>query len=142
MSQDDQTETPSQSEIPSQEGQAPLEPAAPASPPAGPGVRRVAVTAAIFSAVVLVFAISYYIRTAGGEPQVVSPSKCYSCGYIGYQKLKVGESMPPCPKCGKATYCPAFKCPKCGNLEVLNEYRGLEGPTKCSKCGTEIPRPR
>jgi hypothetical protein len=93
---------------------------------------------------VLVFssaALGYYLWKSdlgGGIPQMESPNKCYSCGYMASRKLEVGISNTTCPKCGKETFLPAYKCKKCGNLEVLNEDRGLKPPTKCTKCGGEI----
>jgi predicted RNA-binding Zn-ribbon protein involved in translation (DUF1610 family) len=103
---------------------------------------------AAFVAVVLVLVVScsalgYYIwkggvDLGGGEPQIDSPHKCCSCGHIGSVKLEIGQPAPVCPKCGKATYYPAFRCKNCGALEVLNEYRGLKPPTKCPKCGREM----
>ncbi|HOW17548.1 MAG TPA: hypothetical protein PLC79_00815 [Phycisphaerae bacterium] len=100
-------------------------------------------------AVVLVLVVScsalgYYIwkgglDLGGGEPQLDSAAKCWTCGYECVRRPTPGEpTVAVCPKCGKQTLAPAFRCKKCKTLVVLNEYRGGTPPTKCPKCGTEV----
>jgi len=61
------------------------------------------------------------------------------CGYQRQRALQVGETFPlVCPRCGKKSVAPAFRCPKCGTPNVWNEDRGLKPPTRCTKCGEEI----
>jgi predicted RNA-binding Zn-ribbon protein involved in translation (DUF1610 family) len=61
------------------------------------------------------------------------------CSFEEARPLKVGESMPlQCPRCGKNSLYVSHTCPQCGQPNVMNETRGLTGPTQCSRCGTEI----
>lgn len=59
------------------------------------------------------------------------------CGFSEVRVLELQEVLPArCPNCGKdSVYC-ARKCPKCGAAFIMNEDRGLPGPTKCPKCST------
>ncbi len=103
--------------------------------------KPIGVAVVVLVLVVSGVAVARYMWKAdygGGLPQIESPVKCYSCGYITSEKLELGTVATKCPKCGKATMLAAYKCKKCGTLEVLNEDRGLPRPTKCPKCGTEI----
>ncbi|HOW17546.1 MAG TPA: hypothetical protein PLC79_00805 [Phycisphaerae bacterium] len=140
MSQDDLNEkTPEPQPIEGQQPDAQLSPQTDTSTPRStPGMKRLAVIGLAVSLVALAAAAHYYVRTAGDEPQLSSPYMCYECGYIETVKLKPGTSIETCPKCQRPTFRPAYKCEKCGTLAVLNEYRGLEPPTKCPKCGAEI----
>lgn len=101
-------------------------------------LKRAVFLVVVLALVVLALTGRYYVRRAGGEPQITAPYKCYSCGHITSVKAAPGTPIDVCPNCHKATLRPAYKCSKCGTLEVLNEDRGLEPPTKCPKCGTEI----
>jgi hypothetical protein len=61
------------------------------------------------------------------------------CDYTRETRLQVGETLPlECPKCGKATVVPGFKCPDCGMLNTWNEDRGEAPPTPCTKCGRQV----
>lgn len=106
------------------------------------GLTTVGLAAILLALGVAGGAVGYYMwkgaDLGGGMPQLESARKCYECGYVGTVKLQVGQFRPTCPKCGKDAFLAAYKCPKCGNLEVLNEERGLPPPTKCSRCGGEI----
>lgn len=124
------------------EGQSPGEqadtPVAAPAPRDTPRVKRLAVIGFAVSLVALAVAAHYYVRTAGGEPQISSPYMCYECGHMVTVKLKPGTPVETCPKCLRPTLRPAYKCEQCGTMAVLNEYKGLEPPTKCPKCGAEI----
>ncbi|MBI4580724.1 MAG: hypothetical protein HY718_13540 [Planctomycetes bacterium] len=62
-----------------------------------------------------------------------------ACGYSESRVPAVGEGLPfACPKCGQKTMYASFACPNCGTKNVLNQDRGLPGPSKCSKCDTEL----
>ena len=81
----------------------------------------------------------YVYWTTGGQVEAHMLCITPNCGYASERKLEKGEPFPGlCPKCGKQSVYYALTCPKCGKPHVLNESRGLRGPTKCTQCGTEI----
>ncbi len=104
--------------------------------------RPVALAAVILVLVASASAMGYFFWKAdlgGGMPQLESPAKCWECGYTTERKPQAGEpTVLPCPRCGKEAFAPAFACPKCKTLVVLNEYRQMKPPTKCPKCGGEV----
>lgn len=78
--------------------------------------------------------------TSADEPVAIA-RMCVTqgCGYTSTQDLQLGETFPgKCPSCGKDSVYIALRCPKCKTANVLNEDRGIKGPTKCSRCGTEL----
>jgi hypothetical protein len=82
-----------------------------------------------------------YARWQGAEKMVGVRMMCVTpgCGYVRERQLEVGESIPgTCPQCGKASVYTSLRCRKCETPNVLNEDRGLKGPTRCTKCGTEL----
>jgi len=89
--------------------------------------------------------VSYFVYSAwaGVEGQLDSSFLCATenCGYADSRKLEIGESFPAaCPKCNKQSVYPAHRCPQCGKPHVHHALLGKPGPTKCTKCGTEIRR--
>ena len=92
-----------------------------------------------------IFAGAYFVRAAwtkSDRPNDIGLLCITSgCGYNDSRLLEIGESVPlKCPKCGKASVYATVNCPKCRTPNVWNVDRGLKGPTKCTKCGTEIIR--
>ncbi len=64
---------------------------------------------------------------------------CWECGSTVTVDPRDVDSLPAeCPKCGKGSLVPAFSCPSCRAPVALNEYRGLNPPTKCPNCGSEV----
>lgn len=102
---------------------------------------RPAVAYTIVAVCCLVIGYFVYHAWAGVDSQLEANLLCITegCGYADSRQLEVGELFPAeCPKCGKKSVFYALKCPKCGKPHVMNEVLGKPGPTKCSKCGTEV----
>ncbi|HOW70952.1 MAG TPA: hypothetical protein PKY77_10155 [Phycisphaerae bacterium] len=100
-----------------------------------PGLRYGLITVLVLGGVYL----AYRALHAGSEPMVVSMA-CWTpgCGYTRSDVPQVGELVPGvCPKCGKTSVAPAYRCRACGTVNVWNTYRQLDTPDKCSKCGRE-----
>lgn len=98
----------------------------------------------ILAGVLVVGAAVYLVRGAR-NPEAPAGMKtnflCVSegCGFQESRALKSGETMPlRCPKCGKNSLYVSQTCPQCGQANVMNELRGLSGPSRCTQCGTEI----
>lgn len=61
------------------------------------------------------------------------------CGFTVQRPLQMNEILPAkCPKCGNNSLFNARQCPSCRTQLVMDEDRGLPGPTKCPKCGTIV----
>lgn len=83
--------------------------------------------------------LGYRWLHAGSESMVVNMA-CWTtgCGYTRSDVPQVGELVPGvCPKCGKTSVAPAYRCRGCGTVNVWNTYRNPGVPDKCSKCGRE-----
>ena len=60
---------------------------------------------------------------------------CPACGYTDEHSLSLGDTIPmTCPRCGKQTLYPAFRCKTCGAINIWNEYLGKQPPTFCVEC--------
>ncbi len=107
----------------------------------GPARKQIPAVPTVLILVGILAVLGYFFYRGGGEPQIDSPVKCWSCEFTEFRKARIGEAtVGKCPKCGKETLAPAWRCPnpECGELVVSNEYRNLPPPTKCPKCGTEV----
>jgi hypothetical protein len=94
----------------------------------------VLVTAIIVASI---FIYRHWTRNSSNAP-VAMMCMTPGCSYMRSESLSVGDTVPmECPKCNKKSVVPAFKCRRCGTLNIYNEYRGLKPPTKCTKCGKE-----
>ena len=88
--------------------------------------------------------VAYCIFARGTSPDrpslmCVTPG----CGYHTRRRLRVGEVLPlSCPRCGKRSVYGTHPCKHCGTVVVLNEQRGLPGPTHCPHCGQEVQHGR
>jgi len=92
----------------------------------------------------LVMAVAGYLAYAAwansdGPQDVTLMCTTPGCAYQRERPLHLGEALPlTCPKCGKRSVAPAFRCPKCGTPNLWNEDRGMAPPTKCTTCGHEV----
>jgi hypothetical protein len=103
------------------------------------GRSHVKVVLAVTAAVLAIIGVVWKVGGAGAEPQVRAAMKCWSCGRTEHRPLRVGEMIPgTCAGCGRKTFAPAYPCPKCKSLVVLNEYRDGKPPTRCERCGREV----
>lgn len=76
--------------------------------------------------------------TRSGQPAAGS-WLCMDCAYSADKVPQLGEDIPArCPRCGKSGFIPAYACPQCKQPLILNTYRGLPEPTRCSVCGQEV----
>jgi len=104
--------------------------------------QRIGGVAAPIVLTITAVALGYAVWKAGGsatEPQIRAGMKCWHCGRTERRPLREGEFIPgTCSRCGRNTFVPAYSCPNCGNLVVLNEYRDGKPPTRCERCGREV----
>jgi len=97
----------------------------------------------LIAILILVGAYFAYRAWRSGDQPLSVTMACWSerCGYARTNPPELGEVIPAiCPKCGKQTLAPAYRCAKCGTINVWNTYRNLNVPDKCSKCGQEARR--
>jgi len=93
-----------------------------------------------YGATGLVILVVVYIAYAawmssGASQEITMMCMTEGCGYKTSRPLKLGERLPAkCPRCGKNSLVPAFKCRKCGEPLILNQDRGLPPPTICPNC--------
>jgi predicted RNA-binding Zn-ribbon protein involved in translation (DUF1610 family) len=100
----------------------------------------------VFLCTIACVALAAYLSWSGWTKQGIAKPvntvlKCATtqCAYMETRPLRDGETLPSkCPKCGAQSVFLSMRCPKCGTQNILNEVRGLPGPSTCSKCGTEL----
>ncbi|UCD28950.1 MAG: hypothetical protein JSV03_00245 [Planctomycetota bacterium] len=99
----------------------------------------------IYVAIGLVVVVGVYIVHATwteGDKPLSSPWVCLTedCGQVESIVPKLGDPAPPliCSKCGNKSLVPAYNCPHCGSLVVMNYWRGITGTTRCAKCDQEV----
>lgn len=116
------------------------EPTGSAKSPSG-GPRRIAVLVVSLLAIG-VTGYMVWDAMAKQDTQLVKAELMCSipeCGFSEVRPLKLGETLPAqCPKCGKQSMYTSMACPNCKTPNVLLQDQGLPGPTKCSRCGTEL----
>ncbi|HSW45961.1 MAG TPA: hypothetical protein VLM89_10360 [Phycisphaerae bacterium] len=101
-------------------------------------VRPPAAYGTIALAVLLLGLFAYRAWTKGEHP-TTGTWICMDCAKLADVTPKIGGDLPAkCPHCDKVSLVPAYACSKCKTPQVLNEYRGLKPPTKCTKCGAEV----
>lgn len=61
--------------------------------------------------------------------------QCASCGYVGEQRIRQGQTFPiTCPKCGQRTAKQLWRCGKCKHEFVPPSQAG---PYRCPRCGSQ-----